>query len=148
MKELTIVVSIPLALPFPLSAEEAVDFPAFTFSSDFTNRMRGAAFLAGLQDTIVRDIGSTSTNIGVIQNGFPGVSSQSKVRKRDAQTKRDGVVMLTVYTRVEFLCGKAHYLQSQVGGVRTNLSMPEILSLQLGGGSTCLWDNASVSSPL
>ena len=35
----------------------------------------------------------------------------------------------------------------QVGGVRTNFSMPDVLSLELGGGSTCLWNNSTVSSP-
>lgn len=29
--------------------------------------------------------------------------------------------------------------------MRTNFSMPDVLSLELGGGSTCLWDNTSVS---
>ena len=33
----------------------------------------------------------------------------------------------------------------QVGGVRTNFSMPDVLSLELGGGSTCVWDSANVS---
>ena len=38
-----------------------------------------------------------------------------------------------------FIC----YLQ--VGGVLTNLALPDILGLELGGNSTCLWDSNSVS---
>ena len=43
--------------------------------------MRGAAFLSGLRDAIVVDIGGTTTDIGVLKNGFPReASSQRKVR--------------------------------------------------------------------
>ena len=37
--------------------------------------MRGAAFLSKNQDAIVVDIGGTSTDIGVLVNGFPRASS-------------------------------------------------------------------------
>ena len=44
--------------------------------------MRGAAYLSGLGDAIVVDIGGTTTDIGVLKNGFPReASSQRKVRK-------------------------------------------------------------------
>ena len=64
----------------PSSADEAVHFPVFTFSSGPTNSMRGAAFLSGLRDAIVVDIGGTTTDVGVLKNGFPReASSQRKV---------------------------------------------------------------------
>lgn len=46
-------------------------YPVTTFTSGPTNSMRGAAFLSGLADAIVIDIGGTTTDIGVIRNGFP-----------------------------------------------------------------------------
>lgn len=33
--------------------------------------MRGAAFLSGVQDAIVIDIGGTTTDVGVLKGGFP-----------------------------------------------------------------------------
>jgi len=33
--------------------------------------MRGAAFLSGIQDAMVVDVGGTSTHIGQLRHGFP-----------------------------------------------------------------------------
>lgn len=58
-------------------------FPILTFSSGPTNSMRGAAFLSGLSDAIVVDIGGTTTDVGVLRNGFPReASTHVMVRKR------------------------------------------------------------------
>lgn len=57
------------------SAEEAMHFPVHTFSSGPTNSMRGAAYLSGLQNAIVVDIGGTTTDVGVLRNGFPREAS-------------------------------------------------------------------------
>ena len=65
------------------------------------NSMRGAAFLTGMQDAIVMDVGGTTTDIGALVNGFPRESS----------------------------------IAVDIGGVRTNFRMPDILSLGLGGGT-------------
>jgi len=54
-----------------MSADVAQAYPVLTFASGPTNSMRGAAFLSGLQDAIVVDIGGTTTDIGVLQHGFP-----------------------------------------------------------------------------
>ena len=63
------------------SIDEAVRFPILTFSSGPTNSMRGAMFLTGKRDAIVVDIGGTSTDVGVLVNGFPReASSQVKVQ--------------------------------------------------------------------
>ncbi|KAG1692270.1 putative D-/L-hydantoinase subunit A [Nymphon striatum] len=58
-----------------LSNDKVRDFPVFTFSSGATNSMRGAVFLSGLKDGIVLDIGGTSSDVGLIQNGFPREAS-------------------------------------------------------------------------
>jgi len=42
--------------------------------------MRGAAFLSGVEDAVVLDIGGTTTDVGVIKSGFPReASGYSKV---------------------------------------------------------------------
>lgn len=58
-----------------MSADYAERFPVFTFASGPTNSMRGAAFLSGLQDAVVIDIGGTTTDIGALAHGFPREAS-------------------------------------------------------------------------
>ncbi|CAB3981430.1 Hydantoin utilization A [Paramuricea clavata] len=58
-----------------ISAEKSSQFPVLTFSSGPTNSMRGAAFLSRNQDAIVVDIGGTTTDVGVLVNGFPRPAS-------------------------------------------------------------------------
>ncbi|MCZ0951674.1 MAG: hydantoinase/oxoprolinase family protein, partial [Rhodospirillaceae bacterium] len=84
-----------------MTADAAERYPVLTFASGPTNSMRGAAFLSGCTDALVADIGGTTTDIGMLTNGFPRESS------------------VTV----------------DIGGVRTNFRMPDILALGLGGGS-------------
>lgn len=54
-----------------LDAEQAMCFPVLTFASGPTNSMRGAAFLSGLTEAIVLDIGGTTTDVGLLHHGFP-----------------------------------------------------------------------------
>ncbi len=42
-----------------------------TFASGPTNSMRGAAFLSGVGEAIVVDIGGTTSDVGSLQKGFP-----------------------------------------------------------------------------
>jgi len=101
------------------TAASAARLPIRTFASGPTNSMRGAAFLAGLDDqkttqqrksTIVVDIGGTTTDVGVLlPSGFP----------RQA----------------------ASFIE--VGGVRTNFSMADVQSIGLGGGSRVKVSEAS-----
>ena len=84
-----------------MDAEFVRQFPALTFASGPTNSLRGAARLTGLENAIVVDIGGTTSDIGVLQDGFP----------------RESNVVI------------------EVGGVRTNFRMPDILAIGLGGGS-------------
>jgi N-methylhydantoinase A/oxoprolinase/acetone carboxylase beta subunit len=52
-------------------ASVAAAFPVYSFASGPTNSMRGAAFLSGLADAIVIDVGGTTTDIGSLRHGFP-----------------------------------------------------------------------------
>ena len=54
-----------------ISEVTALQFPVHTFASGPTNSMRGAAFLSGLDNAFVIDIGGTSTDTGVLMKGFP-----------------------------------------------------------------------------
>lgn len=54
-----------------LSTKIAAMLPILTCSSGPTNSIRGAAFLTGLPDAIVVDIGGTTTDIGFVTHGFP-----------------------------------------------------------------------------
>jgi N-methylhydantoinase A/oxoprolinase/acetone carboxylase beta subunit len=84
-----------------MSADTVRKYPVMTFASGPTNSMRGAAFLSGMKEAVVADIGGTTTDIGMLQGGFPRESS----------------------------------VHVDIGGVRTNFRMPDIIALGLGGGS-------------
>ena len=58
-----------------MNADFAADYPVLTFASGPTNSMRGAAFLSNLKDAIVVDVGGTTTDVGVLQQGFPRVAA-------------------------------------------------------------------------
>ncbi|PSL00601.1 hydantoinase/oxoprolinase-like protein [Murinocardiopsis flavida] len=68
-----------IAAPLYLSQNDGtlmdVDFarryPVATFASGPTNSMRGAAYLSGLADCAVVDVGGTTSDIGIVQAGFP-----------------------------------------------------------------------------
>ncbi|MGC4191053.1 MAG: hydantoinase/oxoprolinase family protein [Thermomicrobiales bacterium] len=50
-------------------------YPVLTIASGPTNSMRGAAFLSGLTDAIVVDIGGTTSDVGMLAHGFPREAS-------------------------------------------------------------------------
>ncbi|KAI8481502.1 hypothetical protein Bbelb_407950 [Branchiostoma belcheri] len=58
-----------------ISAEQTLGFPVRTFASGPTNSMRGAAFLSGVEDAIVIDIGGTTSDVGCLKGGFPRQAS-------------------------------------------------------------------------
>ncbi|MFT2092559.1 hydantoinase/oxoprolinase N-terminal domain-containing protein [Paraglaciecola sp. 2405UD69-4] len=58
-----------------MNANYVKKYPALTFASGPTNSLRGAFKLTGLSNAIVVDIGGTTSDIGVLQNGFPRESS-------------------------------------------------------------------------
>ncbi|MBC1520695.1 hydantoinase/oxoprolinase family protein [Listeria aquatica] len=94
-----------------MSIEYARKFPILTIACGPTNSIRGAAYLAGLKDVLVLDVGGTTSDIGVLAGGFPRESS----------------------------------LAVEVGGVRTNFRMPDIVSIGLGGGSIVRRDGDEVT---
>lgn len=84
-----------------MKSDYALRYPILTIACGPTNSIRGAAHLSGLNDGLVVDIGGTTTDIGVLMQGFPRQSSAAV----------------------------------DIGGVRTNFRMPDILSVGLGGGT-------------
>src|SRR5215510_2718095 len=84
-----------------MSVDYAERYPVATFASGPTNSMRGAAFLSGVLDCAVVDVGGTTSDVGVLQHGFPREAS----------------------------------VAVEIGQVRTNFRMPDVLSLGIGGGS-------------
>lgn len=84
-----------------MSVEYAKKYPILTIACGPTDSIRGAAFLTNMKEAIVVDIGGTTTDVGVLTNGFP----------------RESMVAV------------------EIGQVRTNFRMPDIISIGLGGGS-------------
>ncbi|UCC75123.1 MAG: hydantoinase/oxoprolinase family protein [Gemmatimonadota bacterium] len=58
-----------------MDAEYAARYPVLAMSSGPTNSMRGAAFLAGIENAVVVDVGGTSTDVGILVQGFPRAAS-------------------------------------------------------------------------
>ena len=48
-------------------SEFAEQYPVLTFASGPTNSMRGAAFLSGVRDAVVVDVGGTTSDVGVLR---------------------------------------------------------------------------------
>jgi N-methylhydantoinase A/oxoprolinase/acetone carboxylase beta subunit len=96
-----------------MSVDYAERYPVATFASGPTNSMRGAAFLSGERDCAVVDVGGTTSDVGILQHGFP----------REASVAID------------------------IGGVRTNFRMPDVLSLGLGGGSLVRFEPETTIGP-
>lgn len=58
-----------------MTMEYARKYPILTIACGPTNSIRGASYLSRRKDAIVIDVGGTTTDLGVIQNGFPRESS-------------------------------------------------------------------------
>jgi len=54
-----------------MTMEHARRYPILTIACGPTNSIRGADYLCSLKESVVLDVGGTTTDIGVIQNGFP-----------------------------------------------------------------------------
>jgi N-methylhydantoinase A/oxoprolinase/acetone carboxylase beta subunit len=54
-----------------MQAGVATALPVMSFASGATNSMRGAAFLSGIADAMVIDVGGTTTDVGHLHRGFP-----------------------------------------------------------------------------
>ncbi len=84
-----------------MSSDYARRYPILTVASGPTNSIRGAAYLTGLKDGIVVDVGGTTTLVGALVKGFPRESS----------------------------------IAVEIGGVRTNFRMPDLIAIGCGGGT-------------
>lgn len=87
-----------------MSLDRVQRYPIFAIGSGPTNSMRGASVLCGLDEVdaaVVVDVGGTTTDIGLLQRGFPREST----------------------------------ISVDLGGVRSNFRMPDVVSLGIGGGS-------------
>jgi len=93
-----------------MGLDHVLRYPVLTIGSGPANSVRGAAFLTSTADSLVVDVGGTSTDVGVLVNGFPRESSQ-------------GV---------------------EIGGVRTNFRMPDLVTIALGGGTEVSRNHAGV----
>ncbi len=93
-----------------MALDHALRYPVLTIGSGPANSIRGAAFLTGTTDSLVVDVGGTSTDVGVLVNGFPRESS----------------------------------LGVEIGGIRTNFRMPDLVTIALGGGSTIAAESGGV----
>jgi len=93
-----------------MGLDHVLRYPVLTIGSGPANSVRGAAFLTSTADSLVVDVGGTSTDVGVLVNGFPRESTR-------------GV---------------------EIGGVRTNFRMPDLVTIALGGGTEVLRNHAGV----
>ncbi|MGL5693092.1 MAG: hydantoinase/oxoprolinase family protein, partial [Peptostreptococcaceae bacterium] len=60
-----------------MNLEYTMKYPIFTIGCGITNSIRGASFLSKVKDALVLDVGGTTTDVGVLQNGFPRESAIS-----------------------------------------------------------------------
>jgi N-methylhydantoinase A/oxoprolinase/acetone carboxylase beta subunit len=58
-----------------MGLEFAARYPVLTIGSGPANSIRGAAFLSGVENAIVVDVGGTTSDLGVLVNGFPREST-------------------------------------------------------------------------
>lgn len=54
-----------------MNTDNARKYPILTIACGPTNSIRGASYLSNLTDAIVVDVGGTTADIGVLQQGFP-----------------------------------------------------------------------------
>ena len=94
-----------------MAVDYALEYPIFTVASGPSNSVRGAAYLSGIEDGIIVDVGGTTTDVGAISDGFPRESS----------------------------------VAVEIGEVKTNFRMPDLLSIGLGGGSHVNNDGGAVT---
>ena len=58
-----------------MTMEHARKYPVLTIACGPTNSIRGAGYLSGKRNALVVDVGGTTTDLGMIRNGFPRESS-------------------------------------------------------------------------
>jgi len=58
-----------------MALQHALRFPVLTIGSGTASSMRGAAYLSGVEDGLVVDVGSSHMDVGVLVRGFPRESA-------------------------------------------------------------------------
>lgn len=96
-----------------MSVDYAERYPIYTVASGPANSIRGAAYLSGMDDGIIVDVGGTTTDVGVLADGFP----------------RESAVAV------------------EIGGVKTNFRMPDLIAVGIGGGSIVRSDGEVTVGP-
>lgn len=96
-----------------MNVEAACAMPIKTFSSGATNSLTGAIFLSGIND---HDSDINLENSQIIMVDIGGTSSDFAALSPSGFPRQSPAIV-------------------KVGGVRTDFSMPEVLSIGLGGGS-------------
>ena len=59
-----------------MGVDQAIRYPVLTIGSGPATSVRGAAFLTGISESLVIDVGGISTGLGTLTNGFPRTSSR------------------------------------------------------------------------
>lgn len=95
-----------------MDLQYAIEYPIFTVASGPSNSVRGAAYLSGVEDGIIVDVGGTTTDVGALSNGFPRESS----------------------------------VAVEIGEVKTNFRMPDLLTVGIGGGSKVVVEGNNASA--
>lgn len=62
-----------------MTMDHARRYPILTIACGPTNSIRGASYLSRMKNAVVIDVGGTTTDFGMIQNGFPRESSAAAV---------------------------------------------------------------------
>lgn len=136
-----------------IDIEAAADFPIKTFASGPTNSMTGAAFLAGVDHgtTPAKDADADVANV----NGTPNGTTTNGDHKADSNGNEAEETQILVVdiggttTDVCALLPSGFPRQApgfvEIAGVRTAFSMPEVVSIGLGGGSKVTVEGDSVS---
>ncbi|OIW25709.1 DUF917-domain-containing protein [Coniochaeta ligniaria NRRL 30616] len=113
-----------------IDADAAAEYPIKTFASGPTNSMTGAAFLAGLDKP-------------------KGLDLEDGATPAEEEQERHQVLVVDIGGTTTDVCallpsGFPRQAPNfvEVGGVRTAFSMPEVVSIGLGGGSKILTDAA------
>ena len=122
-----------------LSLQDAINYPVLTISSGPTNSFAGALHMTNMKDAIIVDIGGTSTDIGIVLNGF--------ARRSLAESRIAGIQLnFTMPDVISIAIGGGSYIRQidnkiKIGPESCSKNL-EKESLIFGGSSMTLTDIA------
>ncbi|KAG5974345.1 hypothetical protein E4U55_008229, partial [Claviceps digitariae] len=150
-----------------IDADTAADFPIKTFASGPSNSMSGAAFLAGLDKKYSKTtaLGAETTDEAAGNHGFDRASldmppvqggeaeeEEKEEKKEKKETVEPQILVVDIGGTTTDVCAllpSGFPRQApgfvEVAGVRTAFSIPEVVSIGLGGGSKVEWAPYAVS---